>query len=238
MLEVLTLFVQHGGRLIDTSPMYGRAQETIGDLTVEAGIEDRLFYATKVWINGAQNGINQMDESLSEMKRKKIDLMQVHNLVDWKIHLETLRQWKSEGKIRYIGITHYSSMYHDQLEKVIREEKIDFVQFNYSIRQRNAEKNLLQTAMEKGVAVIINEPLEKGSLFKLVKGKSLPPWSAEYDIRSWAQFFLKYIIAHPAVTCVIPATSNPANLVDNMSAGHGCLPDEDLKKRMILYLEL
>src|SRR5438045_8013190 len=174
---------------------------------------------------------------MEEMQRRTMDLIQVHNLVDYATHLKTLRQWKEEGKVRYIGITHYTTSYHAELENIIKKEKIDFVQFNYSIGVRNAEGSLLQTAMDKGVAVLINEPLEKGNLFKKVKGKAVPSWAIENDINTWAQFFLKYIISHPAVTCVIPATSSPKNLLDNLSAGEGKMPDEKMRRKMVEFFE-
>ncbi|MDB5223794.1 MAG: aldo/keto reductase [Chitinophagaceae bacterium] len=237
LVNNLKLFSDNGGRLIDTSPMYGNAEKVIGEVTQQSGIADKFFYATKVWTSGKEEGIQQMESSMQKMQRKTMDLIQVHNLVDWKTHLKTLRQWKEEGKVRYIGITHYTTSYHDELEKIIRSEKIDFVQFNYSIGVRNAEHSLLQTAMDKGVAVLINEPLEKGNLFKKVKGKSLPGWAIENDINTWAHFFLKYIISHPAVTCVIPATSNPKNLLDNLSASEGRLPDEKLRRNMVEFFE-
>lgn len=236
LTEVLNLMVQQGGKLIDTSPMYGRAEEVIGDLTATSPVREKLFYATKVWTTGEAAGIRQMDESMRKMQRKTMDLIQVHNLTDWKTHLRTLQRWKAEGKVRYNGITHYTESAHAPLEQILKTEKIDFVQFNYSIRVRNAERSLLRAAQDKGVAVIINEPFEKGSLFSLTKGKALPAWAADYDIQSWAQFFLKYILSHPAVTCAIPGTSNPRHVVDNMLAGHGALPDEKGREKMVALI--
>ncbi|OJV12881.1 MAG: aldo/keto reductase [Dyadobacter sp. 50-39] len=221
-----------GGRLIDASPMYGRAEQVIGDLTTDLNLNDRFFFATKVWTTGKQEGIDQMSASLRKMKRKKIDLMQVHNLQDWETHLKTLKDWKAEGKIRYVGITHYTDASHARLEQIVKSENIDFVQFNYSIRSRNAEKSLLKAARDRGVAVIINEPFEQGALFRAVKGKELPGWASDYDIKSWAQFFLKYIISNDAVTCVIPGTSDVKHLVDNLAAGEGRLPDEAGRNKM------
>ncbi len=237
LVSNLKLFSEHGSKVIDTSPMYGKAEKVIGEVTQKSGVADKFFYATKVWTTGKEAGIHQIEHSMEVMKRNALDLVQVHNLVDYKTHLKTLRQWKDEGKVRYIGITHYQSAYHDELEKIIKEERLDFVQFNYSIGERNAENHLLQTAIDKGIATIINEPLEKGNLFKAVKGKPLPAWASENDINSWAQFFLKYVISHPAVTCVIPATSSQKNLLDNMRAGEGKLPDENLRKKMVQYFE-
>jgi diketogulonate reductase-like aldo/keto reductase len=235
--QVLTLMHQHGARLIDSSPMYGRSEEVIGELTNETGLADKFFYATKVWTNGKEAGIRQMKESMQKMKRSEIELMQIHNLVDWQTHLKTMRQWKAEGRIRYTGITHYTTSFHAQLEEIIKDETLDFVQFNYSIATRNAEKRLLPLAMDKGVAVIINEPLEKGRLFEKAGTKPLPSWAAEYDIQSWAGFFLKYIVSHPAVSCVIPATSNPVHMADNLAAGEGIMPDEKGRKRMAEYFD-
>jgi diketogulonate reductase-like aldo/keto reductase len=236
LTEVLTLMIEKGGRLIDSSPMYGRAEAVIGELAAPPTINPNLFYATKVWTTGKEAGIREMNDSMAKMRRKTLDLMQVHNLVDYKTHLQTLYKWKDEGKIRYIGITHYTASAHETLERVLKSEKIDFVQFNYSIRERNAEKRLLNAAREKGVAVIINEPFESGSLFNAVKGKKLPEWAAENDIQSWGQYFLKYILTNEAVNCVIPGTSNPKHVVDNMGAGFGRLPDEKLRLKMIEYL--
>ena len=221
-----------GGKLIDASPMYGRAEQVIGDLTTDLKLNEQFFFATKVWTTGKQEGIDQMNASLRKMRRKKIDLMQVHNLQDWETHLKTLRDWKTAGKVRYIGITHYTDASHARLEQIVKSENIDFVQFNYSIRSRNAEKSLLKAAKDKGVAVIINEPFEQGALFRAVKGKELPAWAGDYDIKSWAQFFLKYIISNDAVTCVIPGTSDVKHLVDNLGAGEGRLPDETGRKKM------
>lgn len=236
LIQVLKSMLQMGGRLIDSSPMYARAEEVIGDLTAASGNADKYFYATKVWTSGVGNGIHQMEESMRKMQRRTMDLMQVHNLQDWQTHLKTMLQWKEEGKLRYTGVTHYTSSAHDQLERIVKSKAIDFVQFNYSIRERNAEHSLLNAAKDNGVAVIINEPFDSGSLFRLVKGKPLPKWAADYDIKSWAQFFLKYILSHPAVNCVIPGTSNPNHLADNMEAGYGKLPDGNGRKRMLAYV--
>jgi len=235
--EVLKQMLVYEGKLIDSSPMYGRSEKVVGDLTQSLHIADRFFYATKVWISGEQDGINQMEDSFRKMRRDQMDLMQVHNLVDWKTHLKTLRKWKAEGKVRYIGITHYSNTAHDALERIIKNESIDFVQFNYSILSRSAEKSLLPTAMDRQVAVIINIPFESGSVFKQIQRKPLPAWAEEHDITSWSAYFLKYIIAHPAVTCVIPGTSDPNHLIENMKAGTGTLPDDTLKQKMIHYLK-
>jgi diketogulonate reductase-like aldo/keto reductase len=235
--SVLTGMNKSGGKLIDSSPMYGKAEQVIGDLMADLDFKDKLFYATKVWTTGKQAGIDQMNDSFRKMRRKMMDLMQVHNLQDWQTHLKTMKAWKEEGKVRYVGITHYTASAHAQLEQIVKSKAVDFVQFNYSIKVRNAETSLLKAARDHGVAVIINEPFDSGSLFRLVKGKELPAWSAEYDIKSWAQYFLKYILANPAVNCVIPGTSDEKHLLDNMGAGYGKLPDEAGRMKMIKYLE-
>ena len=225
-----------GGRLIDSSPMYRKSEQVIGNITSTMGIANDFFYATKVWTTGLEEGITQMKASMDKMKRNTMDLMQIHNLTDWKTHLPQLRRWKDEGKIRYTGITHYTDYSHSELERIMKAEKPDFVQFNYSIESRNAENRLLDAAANLGVATIINRPFGEGKLFNKVKGKALPPWVHENDIDSWSTYFLKYIIAHPAVTCVIPATANPQHARDNVSAATGRLPDADLKKKMSDYL--
>ncbi len=226
-----------GGKLIDSSPMYGRAEEVVGVISEAASIQNDFFYATKVWTQGREGGIRQMNDSLRKLRRSFIDLMQIHNLVDWKTHMATLRQWKEEGKVRYIGITHYMDSMHEDLEKIIRSEPVDFVQFNYSITSRNAEKRLLPAAADHGVATLVNRPFGEGSLFARVKGKNLPAWTKDQDIDNWASFFLKFIISHPAVTCVIPGTGNPDHVVDNMKAGQGSLPDDAIRERMAAFVK-
>ena len=230
--DVLSLFMKLGGRVIDTSPMYGRAEEVIGDLTATLGIRDKPFLATKVWTRGQENGIRSMERSMLRLRTKQIDLMQVHNLVDVHTHLATLREWKEQGRIRYIGITHYESGAFDEVEKIMRSEKLDFVQINYSIMEREAEERVLPLAQERGIAVIVNRPFGGGDLFNHVRSKSLPERSAEFDCRSWAQFFLKWIVANPAVTCAIPATDKVRHLEDNMQAGIGRLPDIRIRQQM------
>jgi diketogulonate reductase-like aldo/keto reductase len=237
LTTVLETLHEKGGRLIDSSPMYGRAEQIIGEVTSHMQAADDLFYATKVWTMGRREGIAQMAASMEKMQRKTLDLVQVHNLLDVKTHMETLRSYKSDGRIRYTGITHYTSQHHQELEKVMRREKPDFVQFNYSIAERNAEHSLLQAAADEGVAVIINEPLEKGELFSRIKNKTVPEWAQEYGIKNWTAFFLKYIISHPAVTCVIPGTSVPAHAADNAEAGQGYLPDEKTRQKMARHFE-
>jgi len=235
--KVLEAMHAQGGRLIDSSPMYGRSEKVIGDITSGMEIKNDFFYATKVWTTGREAGIRQMETSMSLMKRETIDLMQIHNLLDWETHLHTLRKWKEEGRIRYIGITHYTDDSHEQLERILRMEKFDFVQFNYSILSRNAEKRLLSACRELGVATIINRPFGEGKLFSSVKDKLLPTWANAFGIESWSAFFLKYIISHPGVTCVIPATRQPLHAVANMLAGEGELPDEKHRQMMIDYVE-
>jgi diketogulonate reductase-like aldo/keto reductase len=234
--EVMRLFVKHGGRLVDSSPMYGTAEAVVGDLSQDLGIGGQLFFATKVWTSGRESGIRQMEESMDLLRTDQIDLMQVHNLVDTQRHLKTLKSWKAQGRVRYIGVTHYTVDAHDDLMQVIRNEDIDFVQFNYNILTRAAERRLLPLCAERGVAVIVNEPFENAALFNVTDGHELPSWAAEFDCRSWAQFFLKFIISHPAVTCAIPATSDPGHLIDNMQAAYGRLPDRATRERMAAYV--
>ncbi|MDP1654305.1 MAG: aldo/keto reductase [Rhodocyclaceae bacterium] len=230
--EVLKLFAEQGGRVVDSSPMYGEAESVIGDLAAELGVTTRLFVATKVWTTGRDAGMRQMEESFRRLRTKQMDLMQVHNLSDWKTQLKTLREWKAQGRIRYTGITHYTESAYDELAKVMASEDIDFVQFNYSIIERAAEQRLLPLAQEKKIAVLVNRPFARAGLFDKVSGKELPPWAAEIDCATWAQFFLKFILGHPAVTCAIPATSKPKHLLDNMQAGLGRLPDAATRERM------
>jgi diketogulonate reductase-like aldo/keto reductase len=234
--EVLRRFVELGGRVIDSSPMYGRAESVVGELAVELGVEDRLFHATKVWTRGAAAGIAQMEASFKRMRVRQMDLMQVHNLLDLEIHYPTLRAWKDEGRIRYIGVTHYQAGAHEALERLVRSGDFDFVQVNYSIAEREAENRLLPLARDHGVAVLVNRPFAQAALFARVRGVDLPAWAGEFDCRSWGQFFLKYILAHPAVTSVIPATSNPMHLEDNMGAGTGRLPDETTRRKMVEFV--
>src|SRR3954462_632970 len=204
--EVLTTFARGGARLIDSSPMYGRAEAVTGDLVTATNLRDSVFLATKVWTSGRDAGIRQMQDSLRLMRTPRMNLIQVHNLLDLPTHLKTLREWKTAGTIRYLGITHYHSGAYAELEKLLKTREYDFVQFNYSLAEREAEQRLLGVAAESGTAVIINRPFAQGELFAKVKGRGLPAWAAEFDCDSWAQFFLKYSVAHPAVTCAIPGT--------------------------------
>lgn len=230
--EVLKQFVALGGRVIDSSPMYGAAEGVVGDLAAELKLQDKLFLATKVWTSGRDAGIAQMEQSIRRMRATRMDLMQVHNLVDWRTHLATLRDWKRQGRIRYLGITHYTTSGYDELERVLRSEAVDFVQVNYSLGERSAERRILPLARDRGVAVLVNRPFSEGNLFSRVRGAALPAWAAEVGCESWAQMFLKWILGHPAVTCVIPATSRPQHLADNMRAGTGGLPDAAMRDRM------
>jgi aryl-alcohol dehydrogenase-like predicted oxidoreductase len=235
--EVLQSFFTAGATLIDTSPMYSTAESVLGALlTTEQ--QGKAFIATKVWTpgsggHGEQKGIEQMQRSMSLLKHPRVELMQVHNLVDIDAHLKTLRRWKEEGKIKYIGVTHYTTSSYPDLIAIIGREKLDFVQFNYSVTTREAEKKLLPLCADKGVAVLINRAFEDGNLFTNVQGKALPAWAAEFGAASWAQLFLKFVLAHPAVTCVIPATGKVKNLVDNLGAGFGALPDGKQRGKII-----
>ncbi|OQP61883.1 aldo/keto reductase [Niastella vici] len=233
---VLNAFYTGGGRLIDSSPMYGNAERIVGALTSKLDYANELFYATKVWTTGLQQGIQQMEQSFAGMQRPVIDCMQIHNLTDWRTHLPVLRKWKDAGKIRYIGITHYTDSSHGELEKIMRAEPVDFVQFNYSILERNAENRLLAVAAELGVATLINRPFDTGRLLAQLKRRPLPPWAQELEIESWGTFLLKYLIARPEVTCVIPASSNVQHVKENMKAGEGPLPDENSRARMVAYV--
>lgn len=231
--EVLALSARLGGRVVDSSPMYGRAEQVIGEIATKLDLHRSLFLATKVWTTGKQAGIDSMERSLAKLQAKRIDLMQVHNLVDAQTHLSTLRDWKEKGRVRYLGITHYNSSAYGEVAKLLRSEKLDFVQINYSLLEREAEEQILPLAQDRGVAVLVNRPFGGGNLFARVRQKPLPDWAADFDCRSWAQFILKWIIAHPAVTCAIPATSNARHLEDNMLAGVGRLPDADMRRRMV-----
>jgi aryl-alcohol dehydrogenase-like predicted oxidoreductase len=237
---VLQGFFTGGATLIDTSPMYSTAEAVLGDLLTPPQ-QQKAFIATKVWTpgsggHGEQKGIEQMQRSMSLLKRRRIELMQVHNLVDLDVHLKTLKRWKAEGKIKYIGVTHYTTSSYPDLINIIEREKLDFVQFNYSVVTREAEQKLLPLCAHKGVAVLINRAFEDGNLFTRVQGKLVPPWAAEFGARSWAQVFLKFVLAHPAVTAVIPATGKTRNLVDNLGAALGPLPDAAHRQKIIAAL--
>ena len=234
---VLQAFSQGGGRLVDSSPMYGNAESVVGALSAELGLGEKLFMATKVWTRGREEGLRQMQSSFSRMRVERMDLMQVHNLVDVQTHTRTLQEMKSAGKLRYIGITHYSASAHAEVARWLDTGQYDFLQINYSLAERDAERRLLPLAMQKKAAVIVNRPFAEGALFRRVKGKPLPPWAAELGIESWAQYFLKWIVSHPAVTCAIPATANPRHIRDNVAAGYGALPDASARNRMAAYFD-
>ena len=235
--EVLRGFVQAGGSVIDSSPMYGRSEGVVGDLAAELSVENRLFLATKVWTSGREAGVRQMEESLKRLRAGKIDLMQVHNLVDYRTQLATLRRWKEQGRVRYIGVTHYTASAYGELARVLASEELDFVQINYSLGERDAEQRILPLAAEKRLAVLINRPFAAGQLFRRARSAPLPPWSKEIGCASWAQFFLKFVIAHPAVTCALPATSKLDHLIDNMKAGSGAMPNAQARERMAHYID-
>ena len=235
--EVLRRFVELGGRVIDSSPMYGHAETVAGDLAAELGVIDTLFVATKVWTSGRAAGAAQMAQSARRLRTPRLDLMQVHNLVDWRTHLTTLRESKAAGRVRYIGVTHYTASAYDELERVLHAEPLDFVQLNYSLAEREAERRILPLARDRGIAVIVNRPFAAGHLFGRVRGQTLPAWAVDFAGTSWTQFFLKWIVAHPAVTCVIPATSRPEHLADNMQAGVGALPDAATRDRMAALID-
>jgi diketogulonate reductase-like aldo/keto reductase len=233
---VLRDFVHLHGKVLDSSPMYGNSESVAGDLAVELGLQKQLFLATKVWTSGRDAGIRQMEESFRRLRTQIMDLMQVHNLVDWQTHLATLRRWKEQGRVRYIGVTHYTASAYDQLARVLETQDLDFVQLNYSIAERDAERRLLPMAADKRIAVLVNRPFAAGGLFSRLHGKPLPPSAKEIGCATWAQFLLKFVISHPAVTCAIPATSKVQHLTDNMQAGVGTLPNLDMRERMARYV--
>lgn len=231
--DVMARFVGLGGRVVDSSPMYGRSEQVIGEIAAKLRLHSSMFLATKVWTTGKEEGIASMERSFARLQTKKLDLMQVHNLVDARTHLASLRAWKEEGRLRYLGITHYNSSAYSEVVRLLRAEKVDFLQINYSLGEREAERDILPLAQDRGVAVLINRPFGGGDLFSRVRQKPLPEWAAEFDCHSWAQFLLKWIVAHPAVTCAIPATSNVRHLEDNMQAGLGRLPEQKQRRRMV-----
>ena len=234
--DVLQVLFDAGARMIDSSPMYGRSEAVVGTLLSTMKAREKAYLATKVWTRGEAEGIRQMETSMARMQSgASIDMMQIHNLVDWRTHLKTLRAWKEQGKVRAIGITHYTVPALDELAAIVRSEKIDAVQLVHSIGVRAAEDRLLPLCAEKGVAVIVNQPFGQGSFFRRVKGKALPEWASDMGIASWGQLFLKYIVSHPAVTCVIPGTSRPDNMRDNVAAGFGPMPDATARRRIAAY---
>jgi len=232
LAEVLREFVTDGARVIDSSPMYGPSEQVAGDVIETLGIRSKLFIATKVWTSGRKSGIAQMEDSFRKLRVDRIDLMQVHNLVDVQTHLVTMREWQRAGRIRYIGVTHYTASAHAEVAAVLHRERVDFLQINYSVQEREAEKRLLPLAQEKGIAVIANRPLAEGALMRHLKAKPLPSFAADIDCTSWPQLLLKFVVSHPAMTCAIPATSNVTHLRENLAAGDGRMPDAALRARI------
>jgi len=234
--EVLRNLLAAGASVVDSSPMYRRAEAVSGELAADLEVTDRVFWATKVWADGAEAGVEQMQNSLKLFRTDQIDLMQVHNLRDWRMHMPVLREWQAQERIRYIGITHSRSVAFDEVEEVVRQTNPDFVQLNYSLGELEAEDRLLPLCADKGIAVLVNRPFMKGALFKKVGGAPIPDWSADFDVKTWGQFFLKFILAHPVVTCVIPATRKPGHMLDNLAAGFGSLPDKKQRQAMKDYI--
>lgn len=235
---VLDALFAAGGKLIDSSPMYGRAEAVTGDLLAARGQRDQAFLATKVWTSGREAGIAQMEQSFQRLRTARIDLLQVHNLVDWRTHLATLRDWKAQGRVRYIGITHYTASAYAEVEAVLRAEPLDFLQINYSADARQAEERLLPLAAERGVAVIANMPFGGGGLLRRLRAQPLPGWANEIGCASWAQLLLKFVLSHPAVTCTIPGTSRPEHMADNAAAAAGAFPDAAFWQRHAASLPL
>jgi diketogulonate reductase-like aldo/keto reductase len=230
--EVMRQFFAGGGRVVDSSPMYGSSEGVVGDACAELGICEPLFMATKVWTRGREEGIREMQRSIERMRAGRMDLMQVHNLLDVETHTKTLREWKAAKRVRYLGITHYTSSAYAEVERWLKTKQYDFLQINYSLAESESQARILPLAQQLGVAVIANRPFAEGAMFRRVRGKPLPPWAAELGIESWAQYFLKWIVAHQAVTCTIPGTGKPEHMADNLKAGFGPLPDAAQRQRM------
>jgi len=235
--EVIANFQKAGGKVIDSSPMYGSAESVAGDLAADLDLREKLFIATKVWTRGRAEGISEMERSFKRLRVSTMDLMQIHNLLDVDVHTKTINDMKAKGRIRYTGITHYTASAHAEVERQLKKEKYDFLQINYSLAERDAEKRLLNLCKDKGIAVIANRPFAEGAMFRIVRGKPLPTWAAEIGVASWAQFFLKWIVGHPAITCAIPGTAKPEHIADNVAAGFGALPDEATRKKMAAYFD-
>jgi aryl-alcohol dehydrogenase-like predicted oxidoreductase len=235
LTAVIQAFFAAKGMVIDSSPMYGSAEARVGDVLRSMKNHPKVFAATKVWTRGREQGISDMLESAQRMNVKNFDLISVHNLVDWKTQLDTLKNWKKEGKVRYIGITTSHGRDHDEFIQVMKSEPIDFVQFSYNIANLDAEREILPVARDKGIATLINRPYQRGSLFRQSKGKALPEMAKDIDCTSWGQFYLKFILGHPDITCAIPATSKAKHMVDNMQANFGRLPDQAQRKEMLNY---
>jgi diketogulonate reductase-like aldo/keto reductase len=237
--SVLQELARAGATVVDSSPMYGRSESVVGDLVAELGIRSRLFIATKVWTTGRAEGIKQMEESMRKLRVDRVDLMQVHNLVDARTHLDTLRGWKKDGRVRYIGVTHYTARGGDQIADLLATGTVDFVQINYNPFERDAERRLFPLTIDRGIAVLANRPLggDTRSLMTRLRDRPLPAWAGEIDCASWAQLILKFVVSHPAVTCAIPATSRPDHLLDNLQAGTGRMPDPDMRERIVSAVE-
>jgi diketogulonate reductase-like aldo/keto reductase len=235
--EVMRHFFATGGRLIDSSPMYGSSQAVIGEGIVRLGRPAQLFSADKVWIHGAERGRRQIAASRQAWAIPRFDLLQVHNLLSWQAHLDTLFAMKAAGELRYVGITTSEGRRHAEFEHIMHTRPLDFVQFSYNVLDREAERRLLPLARERGMAVLINRPFRQGALIDALARQPLPPWAAEIDCTNWAQFLLKFIVSHPAVSCAIPATSRVDHLLENMGAARGPLPDEAMRRRMIAHVE-
>jgi aryl-alcohol dehydrogenase-like predicted oxidoreductase len=232
LFDVLKVLFAAGGSVIDTSPMYGAAEGVVGDLLAQTQNRPRAFLATKVWTRGKQAGLEQINRSFALLRDRRIDLIQVHNLLDWSVQLATLRELKSAGRIRYVGITHYSASAFAEVESVLRSETLDFLQINYAMNDTAAERRILPLAADRGVAVIVNQPFGGGSLLGQLHHRPLPSWAREIDCQSWAQILLKFVLSHPAVTCAIPGTARPEHMMDNLGAGFGRMPDKALRDRM------
>ena len=235
--EVLAEFARAGAKLVDSSAMYGTSESVLGDLASDLGLHRQLFLATKVWTSGRDEGIRQMELSFARLKTKRIDLLQVHNLVDVSTHTKSIDELKRKGRVRYLGITHYVASAYPEVERLLRTRQYDFLQINYSIAEPEAAARLLPLAAERGVAVIANRPFAEGAMFRRVRGKPLPEWAASFGAASWAQYFLKWILGNPAITCAIPGTGRPEHMLDNLAAGRGALPDGKMRKRMAEYYD-
>jgi aryl-alcohol dehydrogenase-like predicted oxidoreductase len=236
LAEVMGLLLQNQGSVIDTAPSYGSAEAVTGDLLRSAGARDKVFLATKVSASAGAQAQAQWTRSLADLHTDKVDLLQVHNLIDWRDNLRWMRQLKEQGKIRYLGITHYREEAQDAVAQIVRSERVDFVQINYSLAERSAERTLLPLCQSRGVAVLINRPFQDGRMFRAVKDRPLPPWAGEIDCNSWGQLFLKFVVSHPAVTAAIPATSKPRNMADNLGAALGRMPDTGQRERIAALL--
>lgn len=233
--RIVDLLVEHGGSVIDSSPMYGRAEETVGDVIEGGADREKLFLATKVWTDGKVAGMQQMERSAELMNTRVIDLMQVHNLRDVDVHLETIRQFQAQKRIRYSGVTDYRASALDEMESIMKKHRPNFIQINYSLGEHAADDRVLPLARDLGIAVLVNRPFMSGRLFRAVRGRELPDWARDFA-DSWGQFFLKFIVGHPAVTCAIPATSDPRHMADNLGAGSGALPDAAAREKMIQFI--